>query len=114
MPEATDLHATFVVLTGVEPACPGSRMVAVDTEDEVSNVMPVPGHVRDRGLDRFTADDLAVADVQNAVRGERRYVEIVILEVERKQITRLEVLDQSPILGIARLLELNAPNSLWR
>ncbi len=63
--------------------------------------MAASGHVRYRRLDRFAADDGAVADVENAVRGEGGYVEIVILEIEREQVACLQVLDLRALLCVA-------------
>jgi hypothetical protein len=51
-----------------------------DAQNEVRDVMPAAGHVRDRLLDRGATDDRTVADVENAVLGERGHVQIVVLE----------------------------------
>src|SRR5262245_5722359 len=57
-------------------------------------------HPGDYVLDRLTALHLSAAVIEHAVRSERRDVEVRIVEVERKKISRLQILDCGAILSV--------------
>src|SRR5690606_13808771 len=80
---SADRHAALSILARLPPRRAAGRTVAGDAESELRDGPPASWHVRPRRLDRLAADDLAVADVENAFLGERGGVEVVVLEVER-------------------------------
>jgi hypothetical protein len=87
MPKPVEDAATVRVVVGVvEPVRDALRLVAVDLDDDVRNIVarrPVAfsgnrgrlGHSRDHILDRLAAFDIAAAVVEDAVRSEGRHIE---------------------------------------
>src|SRR5207244_9336047 len=69
-------------------------------------------HPGNHVLDGLAAFDIAAAVIEHAILGECRDVEVGIVEVEREEISRLQVLDCSAILCItANLASLSIERS---
>src|SRR5580704_12717427 len=105
-----------IVVAVVKPIGSASRLVAVDLNDDVRNVVPPRcgtksrtvlcrpvriafGHARDHFPDRIPAFHHRSV-IQHSIFGERGCVRIGIAKVQREHVARLQILDFSPIVGI--------------
>src|SRR5215208_695516 len=103
-----------VVIAVMEPIGAAGRLVAVHLEDDVRDVVtagrgtkailrrPRVRHLGDDIANGFAAANFTRADVEGAVLGEGRHVEIGITKIHREQIARLQILDRHTVFCVAR------------
>ena len=106
-----DAVALWIVVGVVEPVGNARGFIAVYFDDDVGNIVAGGAvahsgdgsrlwHSGDNFFDRLTAFDVVAAVVEHAVFSECRHLEIGIVEIEREEISRLQVLDCGAIIAI--------------